>query len=84
MIIKKVRTINKLRKHKANKNKKVTKKMQRNQKGGSNKIRDNFEVTNLRNINQDKINSLKISNYINENIDWGIMPGPPPTDCVIM
>jgi|LakMenEpi03Aug12_release.lakeMendotaPanAssembly.Ray.scaffolds.fasta_scaffold484556_2 hypothetical protein len=52
------------------------------QNGGNTK--DNFEVTTLRNIDQDRIDKMKISNYVNANIDWGIMPGPPPTDCVIM
>ena len=46
------------------------------QKGG--------EVTTLRNIDQERLDKMKISNYVNANIDWGIMPGPPPTDCVIM
>lgn len=25
-----------------------------------------------------------VSKYINANINWGIMPGPPPMDCVIL
>lgn len=46
--------------------------------------RDNFQVTTLRSINQDDLDRFKISNYVNNNVDWGIMPGPPPTDCCIM
>jgi hypothetical protein len=46
--------------------------------------KEKFQVTTLRNINQSDLDRFKISNYVNNNIDWGIMPGPPPTDCVIM
>lgn len=52
------------------------------QDGGSNcKERDNFEVTTLSNVDASK---FSVSKYVNANIDWGIMPGPPPTDCVVM
>ena len=52
-------------------------------KGGNNVItkKDNFEVTTLSNIDPNKFH---ISKYINANIDWGGIPGPPPTDCSIM
>lgn len=43
--------------------------------------KDNFEITTLDNVNTNK---FSISQYFNANIDWGIMPGPPPTDCIIM
>ena len=46
--------------------------------------RDNFQVTTLRSINQDDLNRFKISNYVNNNVDWGILPGAPPVDCCIM
>jgi hypothetical protein len=46
--------------------------------------KEKFQVTTFRSINQDDLDRFKISNYVNNNIDWGMMPGPPPTDCVIM
>jgi len=47
--------------------------------------KEKFQVTTFRSINQDDLNRFKISNYVNNNIDWGdLMPGPPPTDCCIM
>ena len=51
------------------------------QKGGNFKKRDKFEVTTLDNVDCSKFN---ISQYVNANIDWGLMPGPPPTDCCVM
>ena len=51
------------------------------QKGGNAKKRDKFEVTTLSNVDCSKFN---ISQYVNANIDWGLMPGPPPTDCCVM
>ena len=65
----------------ANKTKTKTKK--NTQYGGNhcNLTKDNFEVTTLASLNPNKFN---ISKYINANIDWGSMPGPPPTDCCIM
>ena len=81
----------------ANKNirysRKQTKKQNNLQRGGSvsydNQLQNNgkkeqFQVTTFRSINQDDLNRFKISNYVNNNIDWGILPGPPPTDCCIM
>ena len=47
-------------------------------------IKDKFQVTTFRSINQDDLDRFKISNYVNKNIDWGILPRPPPTDCCIM
>jgi len=84
---------------KANKNirKKQTKKnLQLHSGGGSSgnsnsNISDNscgnkekFQVTTFRSITKDDLDRFKISNYVNSNIDWGIMPGPPPTDCAIL
>lgn len=88
---------NKNKKHFKKQTKKQTKKQCNLQYGGTvsynqllnNKnfrIEDNkekFQVTTFRSINQDDLNRFKISNYVNNNIDWGIMPGPPPTDCII-
>jgi 3-oxoacyl-[acyl-carrier-protein] synthase III len=78
-----IRSCKQLRKKAANKNYKKTKKQLKSiiQKGGK---KDKFEVTTLQNLDERKLNKMKISNYINDNIDWGMMPGPPPTDCVIM
>ena len=53
-----------------------------NDRNGGNK--EKFQVTTFRSINQDDLDRFKISNYVNKNIDWGMMPGPPPTDCCIM
>ena len=75
------------KKHKissANKTKTKTKKNTQNGGNHSNNCnltKDNFEVTTLASADPSKFN---ISKYINANIDWGIMPGPPPTDCCIM
>jgi len=65
----------------ANKTKTKTKK--NTQYGGNhcNLTKDNFEVTTLASVDPSQFN---ISKYINANIDWGSMPGPPPTDCCIM
>jgi hypothetical protein len=50
------------------------------QKGGNKK--EDFEVHSYKNIDYGK---YKISNYINYDIDWGIMGGPPPQpDCTIL
>lgn len=47
--------------------------------------KEQFQITTFRSLNQDDLDRFKISNYVNTNIDWGdIIPGPPPTDCVIM
>ena len=53
-------------------------------RGGNRIVKDKFEVTTLKNIDQDTLDKFKISNYVNDNIDWGDMPGPPPTDCIIL
>ena len=81
----------------ANKNirhsRKQTKKQNSFQQGGSasydNQIqtdgkKEKFQVTTFRSINQDDLNRFKISNYVNNNVDYGILPGPPPVDCCIM
>ena len=82
----------------ANKNlrysKKQTKKQNSVQRGGSasydNQVmtdgkKEKFQVTTFRSINEDDLDRFKISNYVNNNIDWGdLMPGPPPMDCCIM
>lgn len=54
-----------------------------NQEGGAAR-KDKFQVTTYRSISQDDLNRFKLSNYVNNNIDWGLMPGAPPTDCCIM
>ena len=61
---------------------KDSKKTKKNiQKGGnSTKSKDKFEVTTLDNVDPSK---FSVSQYVNANIDWGLMPGPPPTDCCI-
>lgn len=46
--------------------------------------KEKFQVTTFRSLTQDDLNRFKISNYVNNNIDWGILPGPPPTDCCIL
>ena len=46
--------------------------------------KEKFQVTTFRSINQDDLNRFKISNYVNDNIDWGILPGAPPVDCCII
>ena len=47
--------------------------------------KEKFQVTTFRSINQDDLDRFKISNYVNNNIDWGsLTQGPPPTDCCIM
>jgi len=52
--------------------------------GGSNIKTSNknekFEITTLSNVDPNK---FSVSKYINTQIDWGMMPGPPPTDCCI-
>ena len=54
---------------------------QNGQKGG-NSSKEKFEVQSLSNFDFDKIS---LSKYVNANIDWGIMPGPPPKpDCTIL
>ena len=45
---------------------------------------EKFQVTTFRSINQDDLDRFKISNYVNNNIDWGDFPGQPPVDCCIM
>jgi hypothetical protein len=66
-------------KHKNNKKfKKLTRKI--GHKGGGKK--ELFEVQSLSNFDFDKIS---LSKTINANIEWGIMPGPPPKpDCTIL
>lgn len=61
--------------------KKTKKNNQHMQKGGNFKKRDKFEVTTLDNVDCSK---FSVSQYVNANIDWGLMPGPPPTDCCVM
>ena len=73
----------KLKKHKKKHliNKYTKKNVQIIHSGGNYSTKDKFEVTTLDNVDTSKFN---VSKYINANIDWGIMPGPPPTDCCIM
>ena len=49
--------------------------------GNSTKSKEKFEVTTLDNVDPSK---FSVSQYVNANIDWGIMPGAPPVDCSIM
>jgi hypothetical protein len=74
---------NELKKKHSSNGKNIHKKTKKNMKGGgcNSRSKDNFEVTTLSNIDPSK---FSISRYVNANIDWGIMPGPPPTDCSIM
>jgi len=69
---------------KKNSGKRNTGKKTKKQSGGAgcdSKSRNNFEVTTLSNINPSK---FSISKYVNSNINWDILPGPPPTSCVVM
>lgn len=66
---------------KKNKKNLHNKKTKKNIQSGGNKSKEDFEITTLDNIDPSK---FSVSKYINANIDWGIMPGPPPTDCCIM
>ena len=55
-------------------------------KGGSyntnNIKKENFEVRSLNDFDYER---YRISKYINANIDWGSMPGPPPQpNCCIL
>ena len=47
---------------------------------GNNQNKEDFEITSLVNTNYSK---FSLSKYINANVVWGSLPGPPPTDCVI-
>jgi hypothetical protein len=73
---------NELKKKHFSNGKKIHKKTKKNMKGGfDSRTKDNFEVTTLSNIDPSK---FSISRYVNSNIDWQGMPGPPPVDCVVM
>jgi len=51
------------------------------QQGGFfSKIKEQFEVKKLTDIDYA---SFKLADYVNMNVDWGNSPGSPPTDCVI-
>ena len=78
------------KKHIKNKNNKQgkpggkdSKKTKKNIQNGGNitKQKDKFEVTTLDNIDPSK---YSVSQYVNANIDWGLLPGAPPVDCSIM
>ena len=72
---------NKLKNNKNNSPKITNKKTKKNKMTGGSR-RERFEVTSLNDFDFSKIS---ISQYVNANIDWGIMPGPPPQpDCCIM
>jgi len=64
-----INNINNIKKH----TKKFTKKKHKLQKGGN--IKEQFELKPLSDFDYDK---YKLSNYMNDNINWGKMPGPPP------
>lgn len=51
---------------------------------GNNGKKEKFQVTTFRSINQDDLDRFKISNYVNNNVDYGSFPGAPPVDCCIM
>jgi len=53
------------------------------QKGGNKNLpaKENFEVKRLTDIDYSQ---FALTKYINANIDWGSVPGPPPMDCCIM
>ena len=52
---------------------KLTLKNNNLQKGGN--IKEQFELKPLSDFDYDK---YKLSNYMNDNINWGKMPGSPP------
>ena len=62
---------------------KYSKKTKKNIQNGGNitKQKDKFEVTTLNNVDPSK---YSLSQYVNANIDWGMLPGAPPVDCSIM
>jgi hypothetical protein len=73
---------NKTNKHKYNNKNNKFKKLTKSQKGGNSFNKEKFEVQSLNNFDFEKIS---ISKYITADIDWGIMPGPPPKpDCTIL
>lgn len=43
--------------------------------------KEKFEVKRLNDIDYSQ---FSMSKYVDANIDWGSMPGPPPTDCCIL
>ena len=50
--------------------------------GNNNIIKEKFEIRTLDDFDYDK---YKLANYINTNIEWGNMPGIPPTpSCSIL
>lgn len=51
----------------------------KSQDGGNTK--EKFEVKKLNDIDYSQ---FSLSKYVNQDIDWGTCPGPPPTDCCIM
>jgi hypothetical protein len=67
------------------KNKKTKKNVSNNnvQKGGAveENGKEKFEVRAMEDMNY---SALNLGKYANANIDWGIMPGAPPMDCVIL
>ena len=54
-------------------------------KGGScntNSKNENFEVRSLNDFDYER---YRVSKYVNANINWGLMGGPPPQpDCCIL
>ena len=68
--------------HNNNKTKKHIRGNSENSENNSTKIvQKGGEVQALEDVDYSKFG---VSKYINANIDWGIMPGPPPMDCVIL
>ena len=63
-----------------NYNLKLTKKKENIQKGG--KLKEKFEIKPLSDFDYDK---YRLSNYMNTDIDWGLLPGSPPMpNCSIL
>ncbi len=59
---------------------KLTQKQNKIQTGGQ--LKEPFELKPLSDFDYDK---YKLSNYMNDNINWGNMPGSPPMpDCCIL
>ena len=93
MINKTIKRNNKnVKKHKYKLKKKTLKSENRNHqinhkqqhKGGScnNIKKENFEVRSLNDFDYER---YRVSKYINAEIDWGVMGGPPPQpDCCIL
>jgi hypothetical protein len=74
---------------------KINKKHKKNNKNYNNIYKSKKTKKNIKNIIVQKGGEVQalddvdyskfgVSKYINANVDWGIMPGAPPMDCVIL